>query len=83
MKKKKKRHSVYKIVPYLLISSSLFLTTKGVDESQLEEMVKKLPKDMDLSALYDQVKDQTAFNVDQVKNIMKNMGIEGNHLWSN
>lgn len=50
---------------------------KGVDENQLESMVESLPKDMDLSALADQVKDNAAFNMDQVKNMMKGMGIEG------
>lgn len=40
-------------------------------------MVESLPKDMDLSALADQVKDNAAFNMDQVKNMMKGMGIEG------
>lgn len=49
----------------------------GVDESQLEDMVKNLPKDMDLSALADQVKDNAAFNTDQIKDMMKGMGIEG------
>ncbi|XP_048753656.2 uncharacterized protein LOC125664899 [Ostrea edulis] len=53
------------------------MQSMGVDETQLEEMVKTLPKDMDLSALADQVKDQTAFDVDQVKNVFKNMGFEG------
>lgn len=46
-------------------------------------MVKTLPKDMDLSALADQVKDQTAFDVDQVKNVFKNMGFEGDHRMCN
>ncbi|XP_062590131.1 uncharacterized protein LOC134251722 [Saccostrea cucullata] len=49
----------------------------GVDESQLEDMVKNLPKDMDLSALADQVKGQVGFDMDQIKNAMKGMGIEG------
>lgn len=62
------------------------LTVPGVDESQLEDMVKNLPKDMDLSALADQVKDNAAFNTDQIKDMMKGMGIEGdlhmcNYYW--
>lgn len=57
-----------------------------MDESQLEDMVKNLPKDMDLSALADQVKDNAAFNTDQIKDMMKGMGIEGdlhmcNYYW--
>ncbi|XP_022286159.2 uncharacterized protein LOC111099091 isoform X2 [Crassostrea virginica] len=53
------------------------MQSMGVDEKQLESMVESLPKDMDLSALADQVKDNAAFNMDQVKNMMKGMGIEG------
>lgn len=57
-----------------------------MDESQLEDMVKNLPKDMDLSALADQVKDNAAFSTDQIKDMMKGMGIEGdlhmcNYYW--
>lgn len=49
-------------------------------------MVKTLPKDMDLSALADQVKDNAAFSADQIKDMMKGMGIEGdlhmcNYYW--
>ncbi|XP_061198006.1 uncharacterized protein LOC133206092 [Saccostrea echinata] len=53
------------------------MNNMGVDESQLEDMVKNLPKDMDLSALADQVKGQVGFDMDQIKNAMKGMGIEG------
>lgn len=65
---------------------TLVVDFPGVDESQLEDMVKNLPKDMDLSALADQVKDNAAFSADHIKDMMKGMGIEGdlhmcNYYW--
>lgn len=46
-------------------------------------MVKNLFKDMDLSVLVDQVKDNVVFSIDQIKDMMKGMGIEGDFYMCN